>query len=183
MEGLGAALNQERIEEDRPVEKPVLSISIQIKDTEKRYGASQLECLALVWALEKLHYYLEGTTFQVITDCNAVRTLMNMKTPSRHMLRWQIAIQQYRGQMTIVHKAGAKHQNADSLSRNALPNDSNNLAYDPEDQDIFPILNINLFALNAPIMGIHLCELDTAFFNLVRENYSPEIKRLITIME
>ena len=64
MEGLGAALHQERIEEDRPVEKPVLFISRQIKDTEKRYGASQLECLGLVWALEKLHYYLEGTTFQ-----------------------------------------------------------------------------------------------------------------------
>ncbi|MBW0507194.1 hypothetical protein O181_046909 [Austropuccinia psidii MF-1] len=28
---------------------------------EARYGASQMECLCLVWALEKLHYYLDGS--------------------------------------------------------------------------------------------------------------------------
>ncbi|MBW0577040.1 hypothetical protein O181_116755, partial [Austropuccinia psidii MF-1] len=40
--------------------------------------------------------------FEVITDCNAVKSLLNMKTPNRHMLRWQIAIQEYRGNMTIA---------------------------------------------------------------------------------
>ena len=48
MEGLGDALNQEVIEDDKPVEKPILFISRQVKDTEKRYGASQMEFLALV---------------------------------------------------------------------------------------------------------------------------------------
>ena len=47
----------------------------------------------------------------VITDCTAVKTLVNMKTPNRHMFRWKIAIQQYRGSMTIIHKNGAKHKN------------------------------------------------------------------------
>ncbi|MBW0519549.1 hypothetical protein O181_059264 [Austropuccinia psidii MF-1] len=63
-------------------------ISRQIKPTEARYGASQMECLCLVWALEKFHYYLDGSVFEVITDCNAVKSLLNMKTPNRHMLRW-----------------------------------------------------------------------------------------------
>ena len=173
LDGLGAALHQRFVENDIPVEKPILFISRQIKDTEKRYGASQMECLALVWALEKLHYYLEGSNFEVITDCTAVRTLMNMKTPNRHMLRWQIAIQQYRGSMTIIHKAGNKHKNADGLSRWALPNNSDNPAYEPEEHDVFPIL------------GIHVCDLSEAFHKLVRESYSKhcEMVKLIEIFE
>ncbi|MBW0523487.1 hypothetical protein O181_063202 [Austropuccinia psidii MF-1] len=90
-----------------------------------------MEYLFLVWALEKLHYSLDGSMFEVITDCNAVKSLLNMKTPNRHMLRWQIAIQEYRGNMTIVHKAGNIHQNADGLSIWALPNTPENPAYVP----------------------------------------------------
>ena len=58
LDGLGAALHQEFLINDKIVEKPILYISRQIKPTEKRYVASQMECLALVWSLEKLHYYL-----------------------------------------------------------------------------------------------------------------------------
>ncbi|MBW0536404.1 hypothetical protein O181_076119 [Austropuccinia psidii MF-1] len=45
------------------------------------------------------------------------------------MLRWQIAIQEYRGNMTIVHKAGNIHKNADGLSIWELPNKPDNPAY------------------------------------------------------
>ncbi|MBW0533549.1 hypothetical protein O181_073264 [Austropuccinia psidii MF-1] len=90
-----------------------------------------MECLCLVWALEKLHYYLDGSVFEVITYYNAVRSLLNMKTPNRHMLRWQIAIQDYRGNMTIVNKARNIHNNADGLSRWALLNTPDNPAYVP----------------------------------------------------
>ncbi|MBW0550480.1 hypothetical protein O181_090195 [Austropuccinia psidii MF-1] len=108
-EGLGEALNQVQIVNDKPYEGPICFISRKIKPTEARYGASQMECLCLVWAMEKLHYYLDGSVFEVITYCNAVKSLLNMKTPNRHMLRWQIAIQEYRANMTIVHKAGNIH--------------------------------------------------------------------------
>ncbi|MBW0553953.1 hypothetical protein O181_093668, partial [Austropuccinia psidii MF-1] len=94
-EGLGAALHQAQIVNDKPYEGPICFISRQIKPTEARYGASQMECICLVWALEKLYYYLDGSVFEVITDCNAVKSLLNMKPPSRHMLRWQIAKQEY----------------------------------------------------------------------------------------
>ncbi|MBW0552809.1 hypothetical protein O181_092524 [Austropuccinia psidii MF-1] len=90
---LGAALHQVQILNDKPVEGPICFISRQIKPTEARYGASQMECLFLVWALEKLNYFLEGCVFEVITDCTAVKSLLNMKTSNRHMLRWPIAIQ------------------------------------------------------------------------------------------
>ncbi|MBW0540333.1 hypothetical protein O181_080048 [Austropuccinia psidii MF-1] len=96
------------------------------------YGVTQTECLCLVWALEKIHYYLEGAVFEVYTYCKALKSLMNMNTTKRCMLRWQIAIEEYRGNMTIIYKEGKSHNNADSLSRWPLNNFKINPAYDPE---------------------------------------------------
>ncbi|MBW0576574.1 hypothetical protein O181_116289 [Austropuccinia psidii MF-1] len=55
-----------------------------------------------------------------------------MNTTNRHMLRWQIAIQEYRGNMTIIYKEGKGHTNADGLSRWPLDNVKSNPAYHPE---------------------------------------------------
>ncbi|MBW0517546.1 hypothetical protein O181_057261 [Austropuccinia psidii MF-1] len=114
-------------------------ISRQLKYSEARYGATQTECIFLVWALEKLHYYLGGAIFEVYTDCTALKSLINMKTTNRHMLRWQIAMQEYRGNMTIIYKEGKSNTNADGLSRWPLDNVKSNAAYDPEVAAKIPI--------------------------------------------
>ncbi|MBW0514436.1 hypothetical protein O181_054151 [Austropuccinia psidii MF-1] len=72
-DGLGAALHQVQIINDKPVEGPICFISRQIKPTESRYGSSQMECLCLVCALEKLNYLLEGCVFEVIKDLTSVK--------------------------------------------------------------------------------------------------------------
>ncbi|MBW0506664.1 hypothetical protein O181_046379 [Austropuccinia psidii MF-1] len=54
-DGLGSELHQLQIINDKPVEGPICFRSRQIKPTEARYGESQMECLCLVWALEKLN--------------------------------------------------------------------------------------------------------------------------------
>ncbi|MBW0546001.1 hypothetical protein O181_085716 [Austropuccinia psidii MF-1] len=125
---LGAALHQVQIINDKPVEGPICFIYRKIKPTEARNGASQMECLCLVWALEKLNYFLEGFVFEVITYCTAVKSCLNKKTPNRHMLRWQIAIQEYRGNIIIAHKDGNIHKNSDGLSRWPLKNNIDNTA-------------------------------------------------------
>ncbi|MBW0521230.1 hypothetical protein O181_060945 [Austropuccinia psidii MF-1] len=150
-EGLGAALHQTQIINDKAVEGPICFTSRKIKPTEARYGAIQIECLCLAWALEKLHYYLGGTVFDVITDCNAVTSLLKMKTPNRHMLRWQTDIQGYRGNMTIAHKNGNIHKSADSLSRWALENTPENPAWVPQEEH--------------HIQGICFTDFGTDFFN------------------
>ncbi|MBW0498352.1 hypothetical protein O181_038067 [Austropuccinia psidii MF-1] len=132
VQGLGAAFNQRQIVDGKPREGIICYISRQLKDSEARYGATQTECLCLVWALEKLHYYLEGAVFEVYTDCTALRSLLNMKTTNRHMIRWQIAIQEYRGNMTIIYKESKSHTNSGGLSRWPLDNVKSNVAYDPE---------------------------------------------------
>ncbi|MBW0460925.1 hypothetical protein O181_000640 [Austropuccinia psidii MF-1] len=83
-QGLGAALHQRQIVDGEPREKVICYISRQLKDLVSRYGDTQTECLCLVWALEKLHYYLEGAVFEVYTDCTALKYLLNMKTTKRH---------------------------------------------------------------------------------------------------
>ncbi|MBW0542190.1 hypothetical protein O181_081905 [Austropuccinia psidii MF-1] len=104
-EVLGAALHQTQIINNKPDEGTICFILRQIKPTEARYGASQLEFPLVVQALEKVHSCLDGTVFDVITDCNAVKSLLKMKTPNRHMLRWKISIQEYTGNMNQAHKS------------------------------------------------------------------------------
>ncbi|MBW0470609.1 hypothetical protein O181_010324 [Austropuccinia psidii MF-1] len=60
-----------------------------------------------------------------------MKSLVNMKTPHRNMLRWQDTIQEYRGNMTIVHKAGNIHKNSESFSRWELLNTPDNPSYVP----------------------------------------------------
>ncbi|MBW0564907.1 hypothetical protein O181_104622 [Austropuccinia psidii MF-1] len=86
-----------------------------------------------------------------------------MKTPNRHRLRWQIAIQEYRGNMTIVHKDGNIHKNADGLRRWPLPNNIYNPAYVPE--EAFPQI---------PIEGISVTDLNTTFLEEVRNSYTQD---------
>ncbi|MBW0495407.1 hypothetical protein O181_035122 [Austropuccinia psidii MF-1] len=62
-QGLGAAVHKRRIVDGEPRKVLICYISRQQKVSEDRYGATQTECLFLVWALQKLHYYLEGAVF------------------------------------------------------------------------------------------------------------------------
>ncbi|MBW0526891.1 hypothetical protein O181_066606 [Austropuccinia psidii MF-1] len=79
------------------------------------------------------------------------------------MLRWQIAIQEYIGNITIVHKAGNIHKNADRLSRWELANTPDNPAYVPLEAEP-----------QIPIEGITITDIGTEFFEEVRESYKQE---------
>ncbi|MBW0564139.1 hypothetical protein O181_103854 [Austropuccinia psidii MF-1] len=191
-QGLGAALHQRQIVDREPREGVICYISRQLKDSESRYGATQTECLCLVWALEKLNYYLEGAVFEVHIDCTALNSLLNMKTTNRHMLRWQIASQEYIVNMTIIYKEGKSHTNADGFSRWPLENVKSNPAYDPEVAAKIPIHfmeidrrknfifsewapkhgtpdseNIASEGTETPILEISSSELHNEFFNAV----------------
>ncbi|MBW0573601.1 hypothetical protein O181_113316 [Austropuccinia psidii MF-1] len=159
-DGLGASLHQVQILNEKPVKGTICFISRQIKPTESRYVASQMGSLCLVWALDKLDYFLEGCVFGLITDFTAFQSVLNIKTPNRHMLRWQISIQEYRGNMTIVNKDGNVHKNDDGLSRWPLPNSINNHAYEQEDD-----------SPQIPIKGVSVTDLNNTFFEEVRNSY------------
>ncbi|MBW0556924.1 hypothetical protein O181_096639 [Austropuccinia psidii MF-1] len=79
------------------------------------------------------------------------------------MLRWQIAIQEYRGNMNIVHKAGNIHNYSDGLSRWVLDNTPYNPAYVPLEAEP-----------QIPIEGIKITDIGTEFFEEVRESYKQD---------
>ncbi|MBW0531523.1 hypothetical protein O181_071238 [Austropuccinia psidii MF-1] len=62
-----------------------------------------------------------------------------MKSGTRHIFRWQIAIQEYRGNMAIKYKEGKIHTNADGLSRYPLYSVKRNISHDPEVAAKIPI--------------------------------------------
>ncbi|MBW0582352.1 hypothetical protein O181_122067 [Austropuccinia psidii MF-1] len=76
------------------------------------------------------------------------------------MLRWKIAIQEYRGNMNIVQKDWNIHKNADGLSRWQLPNNIDNTAYVPEEA-----------SPHIPKEGISVTYLNTTFFEELRNTY------------
>ncbi|MBW0550155.1 hypothetical protein O181_089870 [Austropuccinia psidii MF-1] len=75
------------------------------------------------------------------------------------MLRWKIAIQEYRGNITIVHKAENIHKSADGLSRWELANTPDNPAYVPLEAEP-----------QIPVEGINITDIGTEFFEEVGES-------------
>ncbi|MBW0572838.1 hypothetical protein O181_112553 [Austropuccinia psidii MF-1] len=112
------------------------------------------------------------------------------------MLRWKIAIQEYRGNMTIIYKEVKSHTNADGLGRWPLNNVMSNPDYDPEVEAKIPIHfmeidrrrnfrfsewapgsgtldsgNTDSQGTETPILGISSSELQNEFFSAVLRSY------------
>ncbi|MBW0558580.1 hypothetical protein O181_098295 [Austropuccinia psidii MF-1] len=83
-----------------------------------------------------------------------------MNTPNRHMLRCQIAIQEHSGNMTIVHKSGNIHKNADGISRWALANTPENPPWVPQEEH--------------HTEGICFTDIVTELFNQAQEIYKMD---------
>lgn len=96
-------------------EHPVAYASRQLNEAEQKYGATEQECLGVVWGVRHFRCYLYGRHFTIITDCQPLKWLINARDPSSRLARWNLLLQEY--DFEVVHKAGAKNKNADALSR------------------------------------------------------------------
>ncbi len=113
--GLAVVMNQHQL--GKPQEKHiVLNASRTLSDVEKRYSQVEKEALAVVWACERLHLYVYGSEFDVITDNKAVELIfgnLNSK-PKAIIERWALRLLPYR--FNVIHRPG-KDNIADYLSR------------------------------------------------------------------
>ncbi|GFX61983.1 retrovirus-related Pol polyprotein from transposon 17.6 [Trichonephila clavipes] len=115
--GMGAVLTQLN---EQGEEHPILYLSKKFSEVEKRYCTTEKECASIVFAIKRLHYYLDGNFFLVMTDHNPLVWLNRNVSSNPRLMRWALALQSYN--FRIVHRSGKSHKNADSLSRSVIDN-------------------------------------------------------------
>ncbi|GFY25040.1 retrovirus-related Pol polyprotein from transposon 17.6 [Trichonephila clavipes] len=113
IDGLGAVLLQKSIHGNQF--HPVFYISKKTSDHERKYTSFQLEVLAVVEALKKFRIYVLGTSFKIITDCDALVKTLSKKELNPRIARWALYVQEFN--YTIEHRTGSKMAHVDALSR------------------------------------------------------------------
>jgi hypothetical protein len=109
--GIGAVLSQ-TIDGEEHV---ICYISRSLAKNERMFSVTERECLAVLWSIEKLGPFLEGTRFSVITDHHSLVWLNKLEKPSGRLCRWAVKLQQY--DFEIIHRKGKEHVVPDALSR------------------------------------------------------------------
>jgi len=97
------------------VERVIAYASSTFSREERNYCTTKRELLAVIRMMEKFRHYLWGRHFTVRTDHGSLRWLSNFKDSDGLLARWLVRLGQY--DFEIVHREGAKHLNADGLSR------------------------------------------------------------------
>jgi transposase InsO family protein len=111
--GIGAVLSQ--VVEGKEMVLGYWSRSLSKE--ERNYCVTRRELLAVVEAFEHFHCYIYGRKFRVRTDHSSLTWLLNFREPKDQIARWLQRLGVYANQYTIEHRSGAKHGNADGLSR------------------------------------------------------------------
>ena len=90
-----------------------------LSDVEQRYSQCEKESLAVVVAMEHFELYLVGAEFELITDNEAVKRILNnpMARPPPRIERMFLRIMHFT--FKCIHKPGLSN-NADYLSRNPV---------------------------------------------------------------
>lgn len=113
--GIGAVLKQ--MHPDGTLH-PIAFHSRNLRAYEKNYAITELECLAIIDAVDKYHCYLHGTPFTIHTDHAALVWLKNIKNPTGRLFRWSLKLSMF--DFNVKYQKGATNHEADMLSRNPV---------------------------------------------------------------
>ena len=111
--GLGAVLLQEH----DGILFPVMYCSRKLLPREQNYAIMERECLAVVWAINKLKLYLYGVEFVIQTDHESLSYMNKAKFSNQRVMRWALSLQPYR--YVVQYIKGCENVGADFLSRHA----------------------------------------------------------------
>ena len=109
--GLGAVLVEKS---DLGNEEVLAFASRSLNPAERNYAATELECLAVVWALEKWRTYLEGRLFRVVTDHAFLLWVFKTTKPNTRLIRWALRLQEFT--FTVEYRKGKYNTAPDTLS-------------------------------------------------------------------
>jgi hypothetical protein len=108
---VGAILSQAR----NGAERPVAYCSRQLNSAGSKYSITELELLALIFAVKQFRCYLYGRQFKVCTDHRAIKWLLNLQEPISRLTRWAVKLSE--NDFTVEHRPNTKMRHADALSR------------------------------------------------------------------
>ena len=109
--GLGAVLHQEQGDHL----KVIGYASRTLTPTERNYSTTKREMLAVIYGLKQYRQFLLGRHFQLRVDHSALTFIRKTPEVMGQAARWMDLIEEY--DFDIIHRAGARHWNCDSMSR------------------------------------------------------------------
>ena len=119
-DSVGAVLSQD----EEGCEKVIAYASQALTHTQKRWSTFDRELWAVVWAVREFKHYVGLSTFGIITDHRPLLGLRRMaidNDPTGRRCRWVLELDPF--DWVMVHKDGARHKNADALSRRPVSPD------------------------------------------------------------
>ena len=140
--GLGAVIVQDS--------RPVMFASRALTGVETKYKNLERECLAMIWGMEKFHYFLYGKQFTLETDQKPLVSIYK-----KHMVEISPGIQRLimrrfpHQPFDIQYRRGKEIPLADALSR---------VTPTPVEEDgiQLPIVAVNLITSNIPVSSTEI---------------------------
>jgi len=86
-----------------------------LSSVEQRWSASERECYAVVWGIEKFEYFLRGRPFVALTDHKSLTYLDRTNFKNEKISRWQERLTHY--DFILEYLEGQENVFADMLSR------------------------------------------------------------------
>ena len=115
---LGAVLSQKQADDKL---HPVAYASRGLTPAERNYGITELETLAVVWAISHFNHFLYGNSVTVYTDHMSVKAVLESPNPTAKDARWWTRVYG-RGvkDVKLCYRAGRENKGADALSRSPV---------------------------------------------------------------
>ena len=96
-------------------ERPIAFFSRVMSDSQQNYCATRRELLAVIASLQHFRHYLLNVKVTLRTDHHSLKWLKTFKRPEGILARWLETLSEF--DVTIEHRPGRIHSNADGLSR------------------------------------------------------------------
>lgn len=100
--------------------KCIAYYSKKLSHTQRKYSATERECLAVLLSIENFRHFIEGTKFIVQTDAISLTFLrtMSIESKSPRIARWALKLSKY--DVEFQYKKGSRNIPADALSRSVF---------------------------------------------------------------
>jgi RNase H-like domain found in reverse transcriptase/Gypsy protein len=95
--------------------RPVAYASRTLNKAEKNYSTTDIELLAIVWAVQKYRPYVFGRYFEIYTDHRPLVYLFSQADPSSRLNKFRMVLMEYI--FSITYLKGKDNAVADALSR------------------------------------------------------------------